>query len=274
MTHDPIAQPLDDLLDEIGEVGAHLTAIDACEGAAGNMSVYIGWPLDLRRRFPEEQTVDLPQAVPELVGKAFIVTGSGRRLRRLRDEPTANLGCLVVDEGGATARLLTAPGRRFSRLTSEFNTHLAVHYDQVLRMGAVFHAVVHAQPVHLTYLSHRPDYQSDEVLTRRLMRWQPEAIVQLPEGIGQVPFLVPSSPELMAGTVAALRERRLVVWAKHGVMARSDDAISHAADYIDYMETAARYECMNLLYGGDSPGLEPAEIRAVAAAYHIRQSLY
>lgn len=271
MRHHP---SLDDLLEELGEVGAHLTALEAAEGAAGNISLYLGWPVDPRPRFPDEQLVELPQAVPDLAGKAFLVTGSGRRLRDIRRAPLRNMGCLVVEPGGTAGRLFTAPGRLFDRLTSEFNTHLAVHYDQVTRTGAEFLAVVHAQPLHLTFLSHMPAYQEAAELTRRLLRWQPEAIVQLPEGLGLAHFHVPSSAELMAATVVELRRCRLVVWAKHGVMARSDDSLSHACDYIDYMEAAARYETLNLAHGEPAAGLSGDEIRAIALAYNVRQSLY
>ena len=50
-----IEQPypeLEELLTLIGEAGQRLSDIDASEGAAGNISVYMGWALDARRRFP------------------------------------------------------------------------------------------------------------------------------------------------------------------------------------------------------------------------------
>ena len=37
---------LDDLLDMIGEAGRHLAEIEASEGAAGNISVCIRWPVE------------------------------------------------------------------------------------------------------------------------------------------------------------------------------------------------------------------------------------
>ena len=157
---------LDELLTAIGEAGRHLAEIEASEGAAGNISIFIGWPVDVRRRFPLVDTLELPQAVPELAGKTFVVTGSGRRLREIIDDPAANLGCLVIDEGGQTGRLYTSPRKLFTRLTSEFNSHLAVHYDQIMQSGTNFHAVVHAQPRHLTYLSHIPRYQYEPYLNR------------------------------------------------------------------------------------------------------------
>src|SRR5512142_625718 len=84
---------LDELLSLIGEAGRRLSEIEASEGAAGNISVYVGWPIDVRRRFSNVETIELPEAAPELAGGMFIVTGSGRRLREIIDDPAANLGC-------------------------------------------------------------------------------------------------------------------------------------------------------------------------------------
>jgi rhamnulose-1-phosphate aldolase len=265
---------LDELLTLIGEAGRRLSEIEASEGAAGNISVYVGWPIDVRRRFPNVETIELPEVAPELAGGTFIVTGSGRRLREVIDDPAANLGCVAVDEGGKTGRLYTSPRKSFVRLTSEFNSHLAVHHDQVVRSGTNFHAVVHAQPRHLTYLSHIPRYQYEPYLNRHLLRWQPELIVQLPEGIGHVPFLVPGSSELMAATLESLRHHRIVIWGKHGVMARSDISAKRAADRIEYAETAARYEYMNLVNHEQGEGLSVEEIRAIAKLWNIEQSIF
>ena len=51
--------------------------------------------------------------------------------------------------------------------------------------------VVHAQPPHLVYLSHIPACRDEGHLDRRLMRWEPETIVNLPTGVGLLPFMVP-----------------------------------------------------------------------------------
>jgi len=265
---------LDELLLAIGEAGRRLSEIEASEGAAGNISVYIGWPLDPRRKFPLAETIDLPEPVPELTGKSFLVTGSGRRLREIIQDPAANLGCVIVDEGGRTGQLYTSPRRLFTRLTSEFNSHLAVHRDQVLMTGTNFHAVIHAQPLHLTYLSHIPRYQNEQYLNRHILRWQPELIVQLPEGLGYLPFLLPGSPELMAATVESLRTHRVVVWSKHGVMARSDQSVKRAADRIEYAETGAHYEYLNLVNHEQGEGLSAEDIHAVCQAFGVRQSIF
>jgi rhamnulose-1-phosphate aldolase len=265
---------LDDLLTMMGEAGRHLADIEASEGAAGNISVCLRWPIEPRSRFPVQDELELPQPVPELADATFLVTGSGRRLREIIDEPTANIACLVVNPGGQTAKIYTSYHRRFERVTSEFNSHLAVHYDQICGTNTNFHAVIHAQPVHLTYLSHVARYQNVQYLNTHLLRWQPETIVNLPEGIGFIPFRVPSSAELMQSTIAALRKHRIVVWAKHGVMARSDVSVKRAADRVEYAETAAKYEYLNLCAGEHGEGLSAEEIRAICASFDVKQTIF
>lgn len=265
---------LDDLLEMIGEAGQHLADIDASEGAAGNISICLRWPLEVRTRFPVEEEMELPMSVPELTGATFLVSGSGRRLRELDDSPVAHLACVVVNEGGKTARLYTSYHRRFEQLTSEFNSHLAVHYDQICITDTNLHAVIHAQPVHLTYLSHVPRYQDANYLNTHLLRWQPETIINLPEGIGFIPFLLPGSTALMESNVDALRKYRIVIWAKHGVIARSDISVKRAVDRIEYAETAAKYEYLNLCGGEIAEGLSGDEIRAICKTFGVQQEYF
>jgi rhamnulose-1-phosphate aldolase len=271
---EPPFPDLDELLTAMGKVGKRLSEIDASEGSAGNISICVRWPIEPRRYFPLIEPIELPQSVPELAGAVFLVTGSGRRLREIIEDPVSNIGCLIVNEDGRTGTLYTSYTRLFQRLTSEFNSHLAVHYDQVLRTGTNFHAIVHAQPPYLTFLSHIPRYNDVGYLNRHLLRWQPETIVQLPEGIGFVPFHVPGSAELMSATVEALRTHRIVIWAKHGVMARSDVSVKRASDRIEYAETAARYEYMNLTVGEQGNGLSLEEIRAICTAFGVQQTIF
>jgi rhamnulose-1-phosphate aldolase len=265
---------LDDLLIQIGEVGQRLSQIDASEGAAGNISVYIGWPIEPRDHFPIVEEVELPQAVPELAGKFFLVTGSGRRLREIIQKPTANLGLLVVKEGGKTGLLYSSHHRLFTNLTGEFNSHLAVHHEQVLKSGTNFHALIHAQPPYITYLSQIPRYRDTLYLSKRLLRWQPEMIMQLPEGIGIIPFMIPGSSQLMADTVNELNQRRIVVWSKHGVVARSDISVKQACDRIEYAEAGSRYEVMDMGAGGTGEGLTAEEIREICKAFNIKQNIF
>jgi rhamnulose-1-phosphate aldolase len=196
-------------------------------------------------------------------------------LREIGADPEANLGALRIDEGGKTATLHTSPRRLFEKPTSELNSHLAVHRAMIARDNLIFHAVIHAQPLHLTYLSHIPVYQDTRYLNTHILRWQPETLVHLPKGVAFLPFLMPGSQELMEATVGAMQDDyRVVLWAKHGVMARSDLSVKRAADRIEYAETGATYEHLNLTGGNLGEGLSPEELHQIAANFGVEQDYF
>ena len=78
----------------------------------------------------------------------------------------------------------------------------------------------------------------------------------------------------MAGNVDALRNHRIVIWAKHGVMVRSDSSIKHAVDLLEYAETAAKYEYLNISAGELGQGLSADEIRAVCKKFKVNQDIF
>jgi rhamnulose-1-phosphate aldolase len=220
------------------------------------------------------QTIELPVPAPDLAEATVIVTGSGRRLRDILESPTANLACIVVDLGGRTGRMFTARDCPFQRVTSEFNSHLAVHHDQMRARDIEMHTVLHGQPVYLTFLSHLAEYQNEHYLNQHLLRWQPESILTFPEGLGILPFMLPGSAELTTETMLAFREYRVVIWARHGVIARADNSILRVADLIEYAETAAHYEFLNRIAGDPTDGLSPEQIRSISESWKVRQRIF
>jgi rhamnulose-1-phosphate aldolase len=265
---------LDDLLRQMGEAGKRLSEIGAAEGAAGNLSICLRDRLDFADYFPRSRQIELSIPVPALAGATLLVTGSGCRLREIREAPAANLASIVVEAGGQTGQMFTAPDCPFERVTSEFNAHLAGHHDRMREGDIPLHAIIHAQPLYLTFLSHLPPYQDEGYLNDRLLRWQPESILNFPEGIGVLPFLLPGSQQLTVETRLGLRDHRMVVWCGHGVMARADGSMLHGLDLIEYAETAAHYEYLNLAIGSPGQGLAPEQIRAVAASWNVRQNRF
>ncbi|HEY0186836.1 MAG TPA: class II aldolase/adducin family protein [Cellulomonas sp.] len=263
---------LDELLAAMGEAGARICEIDASEAGAGNISVYVGWGLDdatIATRFPLSEEITLPLPAPALAGHVVLATGSGRRLRQIAADPEAAVGAVRVHEGGRTATLHTSARRLFAKLTSEFNSHLAVHQDQVAGRGIDFQAVVHAQPPHLTYLSHIPAYRDTAAMNAAILRWEPESIVSLSQGIEVLEFMIPGSDELQAANVAGLREREIVLWSKHGTMSRSDLSVLRAVDRVEYAETGAKYEYMDLAAGRLAEGLTREQITSVAREFDV-----
>jgi rhamnulose-1-phosphate aldolase len=244
---------------DIAGAGRQLTDLGACEGAAGNISVFTA---SLSGAPPALADVALPVPAPSLAGGWVVITASGRRLRDVERRPD-ELAVLRVGAGGRTAALHAAAGIRPS---SEWNSHLAVHEDHRRRRGLDHHAVAHAQPRGLVFLSHLPDVTTTAELNARLMRWEPETTMVAPEGVELAGFQVPGSDAQMAATVPALARCRAVVWAKHGVVTRSDVSAADAADLVEYLEAAAQYELMNLSLGSPAHGLTGDE----RSALHLR----
>lgn len=264
---------IEQLLWEIGEAGVRLAQLGALEGAAGNISVFIPAAMEhgggLETTFIDETPWKLPDESALPYG-TLLITGTGRRLRDAARDPAAVLCVLRLDDAGCTLCRGTGSG---VRPTSEIDTHLGIHAASAATSGGAMRSVVHAQPPHLTWLSHIPTYREFTRLNRQLLRWQPETIVMLPEGIGVLPFEVPGTPKHGVPTAWAMRQHRLVVWAKHGVVARSSAGPLAAADLIDYAEAAAGYEVKDLLAGRPADGLTLTEMRAVATRFGVSTGL-
>ena len=184
------------------------------------------------------------------------------------------VSAFVVDKGGATGTWYTHPERTYVGPTSEFNSHLAVHNDQVERRGVDFQAVIHAQPPYLVQLSHIRGVRSTRDFNRRILRWEPETIVQLPAGVEVLDFMVPGSQTLMENSVRALRDHIIVVWSKHGIMVRSDISPLAAVDKVEYAETGAMYEVRSMMAGGLGEGLTDDELHAVVEAFEVDTDLF
>jgi rhamnulose-1-phosphate aldolase len=252
MTSSYSAYEWDDLANELGAAGVSLTQLNAAEGSAGNLSVYVHGLEGLGDILQHGIQYLLPVEAPALAGGWTIVTGTGRRLRDIAGDPLANLCVLQIHQDGKSSTLYANAGLR---PTSEFNSHLAVHNDRVSEDRLAYHAIVHAQPRYLTYLSHHSSYQDIFSLNRRLMRWEPETIMAFPDGIGLIPFQLPGSPKLTSATTELMRIHHAVVWSRHGILTRSDTSILGAGDLVEYLEAAAQLEYLNLQLGEPSQGL-------------------
>jgi rhamnulose-1-phosphate aldolase len=85
---------------------------------------------------------------------------------------------------------------------------------------------------------------------------------------------MPGSPELMQATLTAMEKHAVVVWAKHGLIVRSDTSVKKAVDLIEYVEVASRYEYVNLTNGDVAEGLTPDELRALCDYHGVKQSVF
>jgi len=207
-----------------------VAAIEASEGAAGNISVFVGWPTRFGRRFPIVEEVVLPQPAPHLANNVVIVTGSGRRLREIHIDPTANLGVVRISPGGTPARSIRRPTAS-STTSPRSGTHtFAVHDDVVERTGTKLSRGRPRPTPHLTYLSHMPTTETRTISTgascggsrRRSSTCRPESVL--------CHSCCPALPRSWRRTSRVCVRTVIVVWAKHGVMARSDISVKRAVD--------------------------------------------
>lgn len=248
---------------EIGHASAQIAAANASEGRAGNISLCMGETDDFERIFPLSEHIELPFAVSSLADKWCLVTGSGCRLRDVGIDPLSHLGLLRISEGGCEGTFYTSAGRKFRRPTSEFGSHLAIHEREMQKDGTKINAVVHAHPFYLTYLTSIPLYQDRDQLSRAVLRWQAEFVVNLPRGLGYIPFLVPNSDALVRATHEIAGRYNLIVWGKHGALAVSNESVIAALDLMEYAEVGARCEYANLSVGKAGHGMTEEEIRSV-----------
>ena len=179
---------------------------------------------------------------PTLAGERFLVTGSGRHMRRVADDPSANLCLIELDGEGASWRLLwglTEGGMP----TSELPTHLAAHAARVAA-GEEDRVVYHAHLPNLVALTYVAEPE-DRTVSRILWKTIPECVMTFPEGVGVVGWGIPGSRELAEATRAKMERYRAVVWALHGVFC-AGPTFDETFGYAQTLEKAAqihRYAC-------------------------------
>ena len=81
----------------------------------------------------------------KLIGKYFLVTGTGKYFKNVERDPAFNLGILRIKDDGITAELLWGfeDGGKF---TSEFPAHLMSHIER-LKISKNHRVVLHTHPL-------------------------------------------------------------------------------------------------------------------------------
>ena len=123
----------------------------------------------------------------ELVGKYFIVTGTGKYFKNVEGDPETNLGIIRIGADGKSAELLWGykDGGKF---TSELPAHLMTHATR-LKIDPNHRVVMHTHPTYTICMS-AVVKTNDRVFTEKLWRNNTEAIVVFPDGVGVLPCMV------------------------------------------------------------------------------------
>ena len=200
-----------------------------------------------------------------LVGKIFIVTGTGKYFKNVEDDPENNLGIIKVAEGGTTAELLWGYSDG-GRPTSELPAHLMSHISR-LEKNPENRVIMHSHPTNtlaMTYV-HELD---EKKLTHSLWEMCTECMVVFPDGIGVVPWMVPGGRDIALATAELMKKYDVAVWAHHGIFCSGED-FDLTFGLMDTVEKSAEILVKVLSMGGKHQTITAPDFRALAKDFNL-----
>lgn len=224
-------------VEEMKKTTANMYRMGWDERNGGNISVLldsdeVGEYLDLNHVI---RTIPTGFDATALIGKIFIVTGTGKYFKNVMDDPETNLGIIRIAQDGTTAELLWGykDGGKF---TSELPAHLMSHIKR-LEVNPNNRVIMHTHPTNLLAMTfvHALD---EREFTRTLWRMCTECIVVFPDGVNVLPWMVCGNNAIGEATAEKMATARLVVWALHGIYGAGAD-LDETFGLIETAEKAA-----------------------------------
>ena len=171
-----------------------------------------------------------------LIGKYFLVTGTGKYFKNVEGDPEKNLGIIRIAEDGTTAELLWgySDGGRF---TSELPSHLMSHMAR-LSVDPENRVIMHSHPTNTLAMNYVHELD-EKKFTHTLWEMCTECIVVFPDGIGVLPWMLCGTNEIGMATAEKMKEFRLVVWGMHGIYGAGKD-LDETFGLIETVEKAAQ----------------------------------
>ncbi len=176
---------------------------------------------------------------PELVGKIFLVTGTGKYFKNVQGDPETNLGLIRIAPDGHTARLLWgyADGGKF---TSELPAHLMSHISR-LSVDPANRVIMHTHPTNILAMTHIHPLD-EKSFSRTLWGTCTECIIVFPEGVGVLPWMICGSgkegEQNAIMTAEKMKDYRIVLWTIHGIYGAGKD-MDEAFGLIETVEKGA-----------------------------------
>ena len=171
-----------------------------------------------------------------LIGRIFIVTGTGKYFKNVEVDPETNLGIIRIAADGCTAELLWGykDGGRF---TSELPAHLMSHIAR-LAVDPENRVIMHSHPTYTLAMNYVHELD-ERKFTHTLWEMCTECIVVFPDGIGVMPWMLCGTNTIGEATAEKMKEFRLVVWGMHGIYG-AGKTIDEAFVLIETVEKAAQ----------------------------------
>lgn len=253
-------------LREMCETASNMYRLGWDERNGGNISYLldeneVAQYLDLNKVI---RTIPTGFKADELIGRIFIVTGTGKYFKNIEKDPENNLGIIRIADDGATAELLWgyADGGRF---TSELPAHLMSHISR-LSVNPDNRIIMHCHPDYT--LAMTQVHEMDErALTRTLWKQMTESIVVFPDGLGVLPWMVCGTNEIGEATAEKMKKYRLVVWTLHGIYGAGRD-MDETFGLIETVEKAAK-QYMLTAHLEKLNTISDAQLKALAERFEV-----
>jgi rhamnulose-1-phosphate aldolase len=241
------------------------------ESNAGNLSVNVTSVLENEK--PENnqavENFSLKKTYNHIANQYFIMSGSGIRFRDIAAEILNNTVLIKIAEDGKSYYYIVNNGADFARIkpTSELPTHLAIH-DFIQKEKRNEKIVFHTHVNELIALSHSKEFKNSDKLTQLLHSMHPEVVINVPKGIGILPYMLPGTDSIAEATVGLLSKHNLILWEKHGIF-----AVGHTPcecfDKIDIISKAAKIYLLCKMYGFEPEGIGEQDIKELKSFFNV-----
>jgi len=239
------------------------------EANAGNISVRLapGTCEGQEGLEPRCDWILLDTQFPNLAIERILITGTGTYMHNVELSPEDNLGVIEIDASGGKYRILWGYASG-DRPTSELPTHLRAHSVRKRVSNDSDRAVLHTHCPNITAMTLAAELDTVRI-SKLLWQMHTECIINFPEGIEFVPWILPGSVELGEATAKGLEKRRLILWQYHGIVA-AGPTLDKAFGLIDTAESAAQIYLKSVGAGGVRNKLSDKQLQNLAAAFSLK----
>lgn len=219
------------------------------------------------RLLPASEWIPIGTTVPGLAHDFFMVTGTGRYFRNIKEDPEASTSIIELDATGENYCIrwgLVDGGHP----TSELPTHLMNHEVKKKLTNGTHRVIYHAHTTNIIALSFVIPLR-DDIFTRELWEMATECPVVFPEGVGVIPWMVPGGRDIAIETSKLMSHYNAVVWAHHGLFCSGETfdltfGLMHTIEKSAEILLKVMATCR-----GKLQTIEPDNFRDLANGFHI-----
>ncbi len=202
------------------------------ERNAGNISMILDEDFSSLKSIKE---FPLSFSAEGMSGRCVLITGSGKYLKNAERDPENNVALLRIKDDRCELLWGLADGGKPS---SELAAHLLSHSAR-LKADPAHRVVMHTHATHAVAMTFVHSLDERE-FTRTLWQMATEAIMFFPDGVAVLPWMPCGTDEIGRATAEKMSDRRVVVWAHHGVFG-SGASPDEALGLIETVDKAAEF---------------------------------